>query len=173
MRRAFTLLELLVVIGLIAGLSLGLFLGLQGGGQSASLQAGQATVANLVTSARLKAAATGRHCRLLVGNDPADAARYLSTLVLQLARTPGANPGQWDSVQTVSLPAGIFVLPPEGISLDAVEEDLIRQALEMAVGNKTQAARLLGLSRATLLYRIDKYAILADEPENADIEQDE
>ena len=69
--------------------------------------------------------------------------------------------------------AGIFELPPEGISLDAVEEDLIRQALEMARGNKTQAARLLGLSRATLLYRIDKYAILADEPENADIEQDE
>ena len=69
--------------------------------------------------------------------------------------------------------AGVFELPPEGISLDTVEEDLIRQALEMARGNKTQAARLLGLSRATLLYRIDKYAILADDPEDADVEQDE
>jgi prepilin-type N-terminal cleavage/methylation domain-containing protein len=107
----FTLLELLVVIGLIAGLSFVLFIGLQGGGQAASLQAGQATVANLVTSARLKAAATGRHCRVLVGNDPADAERYLRTLVLQLARTAGPNPVQWETVQTVSLPAGVFVLP--------------------------------------------------------------
>lgn len=55
--------------------------------------------------------------------------------------------------------AGIFVLPPEGIELDAVEEDLIRQALDMAGGNKTRAAGLLGLSRATLLYRISKYEI--------------
>lgn len=63
--------------------------------------------------------------------------------------------------------AGIFVLPPEGIDLDTVEVDLIRQALEMAGGNKTQAARLLGLSRATLLYRIDKYEIVSVKPENA------
>ncbi len=69
--------------------------------------------------------------------------------------------------------AGVFLLPPEGINLDRVEENLIRQALEMAGGNKTQAARLLGLSRATLLYRIDKYAILADDPENPVVEQDE
>lgn len=62
--------------------------------------------------------------------------------------------------------AGVFVLPAEGISLETVEEDLIRQALEMANGNKTQAARLLGLSRATLLYRLDKYEILG--PENDD-----
>jgi two-component system response regulator AtoC len=64
-------------------------------------------------------------------------------------------------LDTDSRVAGVFVLPPEGIKLDTVEEMLIRQALEMADGNKTQAARLLGLSRATLLYRIDKYEILA------------
>ena len=52
-----------------------------------------------------------------------------------------------------------FILPPEGVDLDQVEEDLIRQALTMAQGNKARAARLLGLSRATLLYRLDKYAI--------------
>lgn len=54
---------------------------------------------------------------------------------------------------------GHFVLPPEGIELEEVEEDFIRQALVLAHGNKTQAARLLGLSRATLLYRLDKYGI--------------
>ncbi len=64
--------------------------------------------------------------------------------------------------------AGIFVLPPEGINLDTVEVDLIRQALRSADGNKTQAARLLGLSRATLLYRIDKFDILPADPLEAD-----
>jgi transcriptional regulator of acetoin/glycerol metabolism len=64
--------------------------------------------------------------------------------------------------------AGIFVLPPEGINLDKVEVDLIRQALKTAGGNKTQAARLLGLSRATLLYRIDKYDILPADPVEAE-----
>ena len=54
---------------------------------------------------------------------------------------------------------GPFVLPPEGINLEEAEQDLIRQALVLSHGNKTQAARLLGLSRATLLYRLDKYGI--------------
>ena len=58
---------------------------------------------------------------------------------------------------------GQFVLPPEGIQLDEVEQELIRQALALAHGNKTQAARLLGLSRATLLYRLDKYGLNEEE----------
>lgn len=107
----FTLLELLIVAGLIAALSLGLFAGLQGTGRAAALQSAQATVANLVTAARLKAAASGRHCRVLVGHDPADTERYLRCLVLQQARQPGANPAQWDSLQTVFLPAGAYVVP--------------------------------------------------------------
>jgi DNA-binding NtrC family response regulator len=56
--------------------------------------------------------------------------------------------------------AGPFRLPPEGIDLEEVERGLIQQALEQAGGNKTQAARLLGLTRATLLYRLDKYGIV-------------
>ncbi len=58
---------------------------------------------------------------------------------------------------------GIFNLPPDGIDLEQVEEDLIRQALAMSQGNKSRAARLLGLSRATLLYRLDKYEIDASD----------
>ena len=37
--------------------------------------------------------------------------------------------------------------------------DLVRQAMERAKGNKSQAARLLGLTRATLRYRLDKYGL--------------
>jgi len=55
--------------------------------------------------------------------------------------------------------AGHFVLPPQGISLQEVERDLVHQALERTGGNITQTAKLLGLSRDTLRYRIDKYGL--------------
>lgn len=50
-----------------------------------------------------------------------------------------------------------FVLPEEGINLEVVEESFVRQALEMAKGNQTHAAKLLGLSRHALIYRLDKF----------------
>jgi DNA-binding NtrC family response regulator len=55
-------------------------------------------------------------------------------------------------------------LPPEGVNLEQVEQALIRQALERARGNKSKAAELLGLTRHTLLYRMEKYGISASEP---------
>ena len=53
----------------------------------------------------------------------------------------------------------LFQLPVGGLNLAAVEGDMIRQALEMSGGNRSRAARLLGLTRDTLLYRIQKHAI--------------
>ncbi len=50
-------------------------------------------------------------------------------------------------------------LPLEGINLEQLEQTLIRQALEQARGNKSRAAELLGLTRHTLLYRMEKYGI--------------
>ncbi|MES9832955.1 MAG: sigma-54 dependent transcriptional regulator [Candidatus Thiodiazotropha sp. LLP2] len=54
---------------------------------------------------------------------------------------------------------GLFVLPEQGLSMDQLEADLIEQALSKALGNRSKAARLLGLTRDTLLYRMKKYAI--------------
>ncbi len=59
-----------------------------------------------------------------------------------------ASPGMEES--------SLFKLPPEGISLAAVEHDLIRQALEISGGNQVRAARLLGVSRDVLRYRMKK-----------------
>jgi DNA-binding NtrC family response regulator len=59
--------------------------------------------------------------------------------------------------------AGVGFLP-EGMTLDAWEDELIREALKRANGNKSQAARLLGLSRNALRYRLGKMGV-ADEPE--------
>jgi DNA-binding NtrC family response regulator len=54
-------------------------------------------------------------------------------------------------------------LPPDGMKLEVVEQELIRQALERAHGNKSKAAELLGLTRHTLLYRMEKYGITVPE----------
>jgi DNA-binding NtrC family response regulator len=52
-----------------------------------------------------------------------------------------------------------FLLPEGGVDLEAVESDLLRQALAHTGGNKSRAARLLNLSRDTFLYRLKKFAI--------------
>lgn len=51
------------------------------------------------------------------------------------------------------------VLPPNGICLDDWIQELIRQALALAEGNRSRAARLLGITRDTLNYRLKKYDI--------------
>ena len=56
--------------------------------------------------------------------------------------------------------AGLSMLPPGGVDLADVEEQLVRQALVRANGNQTQAATLLGLSRDQFRYRMQKYELL-------------
>jgi DNA-binding NtrC family response regulator len=48
---------------------------------------------------------------------------------------------------------------PEGVSLEEHEQALIREALKRANGNKSHAARLLGLTRNALRYRLDQMKI--------------
>jgi len=51
------------------------------------------------------------------------------------------------------------ILPHQGIVLEEVEKSFILQALKMKKGNKIQAAKLLGISRSALIYRMEKYGI--------------
>ena len=51
-------------------------------------------------------------------------------------------------------------LPPGGVDLARVEEQLVRQALDQTGGNQTHAASLLRLSRDQLRYRLQKYGLL-------------
>jgi len=53
----------------------------------------------------------------------------------------------------------LVVLPDSGLSLENVEIDLIQQALNKTLGNRSKAARLLGLTRDTLLYRMKKHSL--------------
>lgn len=54
-----------------------------------------------------------------------------------------------------------FKLPDFGIQLDSLEADLINQALTRTNGNRSKSARLLGITRDTLLYRIQKHGLAA------------
>jgi DNA-binding NtrC family response regulator len=47
-------------------------------------------------------------------------------------------------------------IPPKGISLGGVERELLVQALEACDWNQARAARHLGLTRKTLIYRMHK-----------------
>jgi transcriptional regulator with GAF, ATPase, and Fis domain len=72
-------------------------------------------------------------------------------LPISIGRTPSpAIP------QTPQSPAA---LPPGGIDLEAVEKGYVEQALEQAGHNKSKAARLLGLTRAQLYSRLEKYGL--------------
>jgi DNA-binding NtrC family response regulator len=50
---------------------------------------------------------------------------------------------------------------PEGLSLDQYEQEIIREALRRADGNKSQAARMLGLTRNALRYRLTQMGLEA------------
>jgi transcriptional regulator with GAF, ATPase, and Fis domain len=52
-----------------------------------------------------------------------------------------------------------FLLPSGGLVLEELERHLLRQALERSKGNRTRAARLLGLNRDRIRYRIQKFGL--------------
>ena len=53
--------------------------------------------------------------------------------------------------------AGEIVIPTQGLTMDGVEREAIRITLRAANGNQSRAARMLGISRATLLRKMEKY----------------
>ncbi|RJQ54985.1 MAG: sigma-54-dependent Fis family transcriptional regulator [Actinobacteria bacterium] len=50
-------------------------------------------------------------------------------------------------------------LPPEGVVLEDLERDLVKQALRRSGNNQGKAAKLLGISRHELLYRMERYGL--------------
>ena len=53
-----------------------------------------------------------------------------------------------------------LVVPDSGADVEAVERALITFALETTGGNRTRAARFLGLSRSALIYRMHKHGLV-------------
>jgi len=80
-----------------------------------------------------------------------------------------------DVIRLVDLPAEVRLrggqaasrtvpveIPEDGLDLEALERSLLLQALDKAGGNVTRAARLLGLSRRTLQYRLERLQTAPD-----------
>jgi transcriptional regulator of acetoin/glycerol metabolism len=53
----------------------------------------------------------------------------------------------------------VAAVPQQAVSLDDLEQRAIKQALEAARGNLTQAARALGISRSTLYRKVERYGL--------------
>jgi DNA-binding NtrC family response regulator len=84
---------------------------------------------------------------ILAGSDPIGV-EHLSFGRPEMVGAAGAGGVDW-------VPA----IPVGGLSLELLERELILQALERAGGNKSQAARLLGLTRRTLYSRMEKHGL--------------
>jgi two-component system, NtrC family, response regulator AtoC len=69
----------------------------------------------------------------------------------ELPQSPTLTPALWPE------------LPEEGISLEAIERELIRRALEKFDGNQTHAARFLDISRRALIYRMEKHGLTSSD----------
>jgi len=61
-------------------------------------------------------------------------------------------------------------LPTHGISLEAVEKELIVRALEKFNGNQTHAAQYLDISRKTLIYRMEKFGLRKESEDSGQAE---
>jgi transcriptional regulator with GAF, ATPase, and Fis domain len=80
---------------------------------------------------------------------------YIRSEHLPVSATRKSAPPS-DSPTNAPLPAG-------GVNLDAIERSLVMKALAQARHNKTRAAKLLGLTRAQLYSRIEKYGLAETE----------
>src|SRR6266851_2474120 len=81
-----------------------------------------------------------------------------------LASGPASGPSdiQIDAQRTKPADSSNSFLP-EGMTLEQWEDEMIRESLRRANGNKSQAARLLGLSRNALRYRLGKLGVEDEE----------
>jgi DNA-binding NtrC family response regulator len=102
---------------------------------------------------------------IIAGSDPVTA----DELIFQPVRRAGAAGGAAGAAGGAPAPGGFLSggfavpeIPDDGLSLEALERALIVAALEKAKGNKSKAARLLGLTRRTLYSRMEKHGLRAE-----------
>ena len=106
---------------------------------------------------------------LLLGHAFPGNVRELENLVERAAILAGPGPIERRHFPSLTRPAAaqaargpgglVPEIPDEGLSLEALEKELILKALAKAGGNKTQAAKLLGLTRRTLYSRLERHGL--------------
>lgn len=86
---------------------------------------------------------------------------YLPDGLMEKPFTDGA-----DSSFEVKVKEGLLSFPVQGLSLEKLENSLIRWALSETGGNKSQAARTLGITRDQFIYRLRKISDESGETKN-------
>lgn len=102
----FTIMELLVVVGLIAAFAVIVAMPLAGSGKSVALQSAQAMISNLISGSRARAISTNTEVRLLFRAAP-ELPDYRRLIVLIAKKSDGS----WEAVDSYFLPNGTYVLP--------------------------------------------------------------
>ncbi len=112
--RAFTLIELIVVVAIIGFTAIGFGLALKDTGGN-SLATGQTLLSTMVSAARAQAAVHQTEARLLIyGTRPpaGDPEKFLRLMQVVRAESPGSPRTNWlPASGVVSLPRGIYVVP--------------------------------------------------------------
>ncbi len=70
------------------------------------------------------------------------------------------KPDDFSFLQETSIDATVVRLPAGGVDIRKLEQTLVEQALERTRGNQTRAARLLGMNRDQIRYRMQRYGML-------------
>jgi DNA-binding NtrC family response regulator len=116
------------------------------------------------TGSRVEAITDAGMEKLLAYHWPGNVRELENIIERSLVMAPGSQLDA-DDIKLESAPRpraqnadGAPFLPP-GMSLDQYEQELIREALRRAEGNKSQAARLLGLTRNALRYRLTQMGL--------------
>jgi len=101
--------------------------------------------------------------RALTGNGSLPRVGALGEALLETGAGGAAPavPGAGGALPPGGDPAAAAAFPPGGVNLEMVERDLIAQALQEARNNRSRAARLLGISRSQLYYKIQKHGLEA------------
>ena len=102
--------------------------------------------------------------RLIAYHWPGNVRELENVIERSLVLSPGGNLTAGTirldaNVRPRTATAGDNHFLPEGVTLDEFERSIIREALRRADGNKSQAARLLGLTRNALRYRLDQMGV--------------
>ncbi len=105
-QSGFTLIELIVVIGVVAVLAAVVFSGLGGSDETVAMRSAQSTMVNALNAARTLAITKGINVGLLINDDAGDKERYRRFVVLveDIDGSPLV-------VSSFNLPDGIYVIP--------------------------------------------------------------
>ena len=147
--RGFTLIELMVVIGLIAVLAGGVGIAMKDKNPGSGLKAAQSTLVSLLSSARGQSALNQVDAMILVQADPAKD-NFLRLVKVVVKTDSGATTTTYQEVGSeVVLPEGVYVVPPSSSTTGVTLKSSSGNRLSQFVVNSTVSGATLGLASGT------------------------